>query len=115
MILVLPTEQGASAFSQRVTLDGVSFTLDMNWNGREGAWYLSLYDAAGAALLLSRKLSTNSPILRRFRFVDGLPAGELIAQDFSDSIPYAGYDEIGPGRGVTLRYFDASEVASATL
>ena len=115
MIEILQTQQGASAYDQRVTLDGQSYILRFDWNGRAGAWYLSIADAEGEPLLTSRKLSTNSPILNRFRFVDGLPPGELIACDFSAQIPYAGYTELGPKRGVTLYYFDAEEVANAAL
>ena len=109
MILGLPTEQGASAYSQRMVLDGASYTLDYAWNGREGAWYLSLYSDEGEPLLLSRKLSTNTPLLRHFRFVVGLPPGEFMAVDFSATIPYADYTGLGPGRGVQLLYYEASE------
>lgn len=111
MILVIPTQQGASAYSQRMTLDGVSYTLDFAWNGREGAWYVSILDAVGAPLLLSRKLATGSPLLKHYRFIEGLPAGELVAADYSNSIPYAGYSELGPGRGVKLLYFEAATLA----
>lgn len=111
MIIRVPTMQGAAAYDQRMVLDGVSYTLNLNWNGRVGAWYLSIYSAADEPLLLSRKLATNSPILARFRFVEGLPPGEFFAVDASNSIAYAGYDELGDGLGVKLYYFDAEEMA----
>lgn len=110
MSLILPTEQGASSYTMRATLDGVSFGVELNWNGRVGAWYLSLYDAAGVALLRSRKVVTNFPLLSRFRFIDGLPAGELIAVDPSETIAYANYTELGERLGVTLLYIEASEI-----
>jgi hypothetical protein len=115
VIEILQTQQGASAYDQRVTLDGQAYILRLDWNGRGGAWYLSLYDDEGLPLLVSRKLSTNSPVLRRFRFVGGLPPGDIMACDFSAQIEYAGYSELGPGRGVTLYYFDAQEVADAAI
>lgn len=113
MIEIIQTQQGASAYDQRVTLDGQAYILRLDWNGRAGAWYLTISDADGVALLRSRKLSTNHPILNRFRFVEGLPPGELMATDPSNSIEYAGYTELGPRRGVTLYYFDAQEIADA--
>ena len=112
MIFSLPSEQGASSYSQRVTLDGSTYNLEFNWNGRAGAWYMSIYAEDGAPLLLSRKLSTNCPLLKKYRFVDGLPPGELMATDPSNSIDYAGYEELGPGRGVVLYYFDAEFLAT---
>ncbi len=111
MIFEIQIEKGASAFSQRATLDGVSYTLDLNWNDRAGAWYLSILDSAGAPLLLSRKLATHAPILKKYKSIAGLPPGELLAVDPSKSIAYAGYDELGPGRGVSLLYYDADELA----
>ncbi len=111
-MIILPTEQGASSYVMRATLDGVSFGLELNWNGRVGAWYLSIYDAAGLPLLLSRKVVTNMPLLSRFRFLAGLPAGDIVAVDPSESIAYAGYEELGEKRGVTLMYVEASDLAS---
>lgn len=109
-MLIIPTEQGVSSYVTRVALDGVSYGIELNWNGRAGAWYLSLYDTNGDPLLLSRKLSTNFPILKRFRFIDGLPAGELLAIDASYSLDYAGYDELGETRGVTLYYVEKADL-----
>lgn len=108
---ILATEQGASSYTMRATLDGVSYGIELNWNGRVGAWYLSVFAADGTALLRSRKVATNTPLLRRFRFVPGLPAGELVAVDPANRIAYADYDELGEGLGVTLYYVEASELA----
>ena len=110
-MIILATEQGASSYVMRATLDGVSYGVELNWNGRVGAWYLSLYDAAGEPLLLSRKVVTNMPLLHRFKFLTGMPAGDLIAVDPSETIAYAGYTELGEGRGVTLYYVEGAELA----
>lgn len=111
MIFRIATVQDASFYDQRVVWDGVNYTLSMMWNGRVGAWYMSLYDSNGDAILLSRKVVTGMPLLDRFRFVAGLPAGDVFALDPSGTIDYAGYDELGAGRGVTLCYYDAEEMA----
>ena len=109
-MIVLATEQGASAYTLRATLDGSTFILELAWNERVGAWYLSILDADGVALLRSRKLATNSPILKRFRFIEGLPPGDLIACDPSESLDYAGYSDLGPDKGVELVYFEAADL-----
>lgn len=110
MIFVIPTKAGAFAWSQRQVLDGVSYVLDFAWNARGGAWYLSISDADGNPLLLSRKLASNVPLLRNARFIDGLPPGEIMALDATETIDFADYTELGPV--VQLLYFDASELAS---
>lgn len=108
-ILNVPIKSGAASWTQRMTLDGVAYILDFAWNGREGAWYLGVLDIGGNPLVLGRKLVTNRPILRAFRFVAGLPAGDFVAADLSASIPYAGFDDLG--KSVKLLYFEASELA----
>lgn len=111
-MLSITTIQGASAYSQRVVLDGETFVLEFNWNGREGAWYMTVSDAEGVALLASRKLSTNSPVLGRFRFVVGLPKGEIYPIDLSNTLDYAGYADLGENRGVRLLYITAAEMGA---
>jgi hypothetical protein len=108
-LLNIPIKRDAASWTQRMTLDGLSYTLDFAWNGREEAWYLGIYDATGAPLVLSRKIVTNRPLLKRLRFITGLPAGELFASDPSGQIDAAGYDELGTA--VKLIYFERVELA----
>lgn len=113
MIFFLPVQEDASNQRARVSLDGKTYYIDLLWNGRVGAWFLSLFDAEQNALVRSRKLVTNRPILARVRYTPGLPPGEIFALDPSESIDYAQYDQLGPKRGVTLCYFDAAEMGVA--
>lgn len=108
-LLNIPIKRGAASWTQRMTLDGLSYVLDFAWNGRDAAWYLGIYDASGAPLILSRKIVTNRPLLKRLRFVAGLPAGELFASDPTSAIEYPGYDELG--KAVPLIYFEKVELA----
>lgn len=112
-MITLRTIKDASSWTSRVTLDGTAYVLELNWNGREGAWYLSIADTDGNALLSSRKLSTNWPVLFRFRHLTGLPPGEIMACDASGSIEYAGYSDLG--ESVSLVYFTDAERAAAGL
>lgn len=109
MITKITTQQGASAWNQRVILDGVAYLLDFNWNGREGAWFISLSDSEGVPLVMSRKVVTNRPLFGRFKFLAGMPKGDLFALDPSGQIQYANYTELGSA--VELFYFDGSELA----
>ncbi len=109
MITKITTQQGASSWNQRVNLDGSAFLLDFNWNGRGGAWFISLSDAEGVPLVMSRKVVTDRPLFGRFKFQEGMPKGEVYALDPSGQIAYAGYTELGTA--VELFYFDAAELA----
>ncbi len=110
MIFILPVQENASNQRARVTLDGSTYYVDLLWSGRVGAWYLSIFDAEQSALVRSRKLVTNRPILDRVRYTPGLPPGEIFALDPSETIDYAQYDQLGQKRGVVLCYFDAEEM-----
>lgn len=105
----VPVKRDASSWTQRMTLDGISYILDFAWNGRDGAWYLGLLDAAGNPLMLGRKIVSNRPLLKRLRFTPGLPAGELFANDPTATVDYPGYNDLG--KTVKLLYFERSELA----
>lgn len=107
---LIQNQTGSGSYDQEVTLDGQKFILGFDYNGREYCWYLSVRDADGKLLLSSRKIVTNRPLLERFRYLDGLPPGELIACDPSGTIDCADYDQLGPGLGVELVYFDRAEL-----
>ena len=105
---LIPTVQGVAAYRTRVPLDGVDFLLDFTWNARAGAWFLSVFSADETPLAQGVKIVSNRPLLHRFRYVEGMPAGELFAADFTGAVPYAGFDQLGTD--VELFYLDADEV-----
>jgi hypothetical protein len=108
-IIEIPTQQNLSAWEQRTTLDGSDYLLNFAWNGREAAWYLSFSDAAGVPLVTGIKLVSNRPLLNRFRYVQGLPPGNVMAVDLSGQIAQAGYTDLSAG--VSLVYFDLEELS----
>lgn len=112
-IVQIPVQQNLSAWSQRTTLDGVDYQLDFAWNGREGAWHVSLSDTQGNPIVLGLKLVTNRPLLKRFHFIAGMPPGEILAVDASGTISVAGYADLN--NGVDVLYFDAAEIADLRL
>ncbi len=107
MIFEIPVLENTASWQQRTALDGTDYILEFNWNGRGGAWYLSILDLDGNAIVRSIKLVSNWPLLRRRRD-ERLPPGELMMYDATGEISSAGYDQLG--RQVTLNYFDAEEL-----
>jgi hypothetical protein len=90
-----------------VPFEGTDFLLDFDWNGRASAWFLSVYSADEAPLVLGIKVVSNRPLLHRFRSTPGLPAGDLVAVDFTGLIPYAGFDRLGAE--VAFKYLTSDE------
>lgn len=112
MITEIAVQQGLAAWDQRATLDGVDYLLSFAWNGRDGAWYMSIRDTSGNDILTGIKLVSNRPLLQRFHYLVGVPAGEISAVSLDSSIDFAQFGDLGVS--VLLYYFDAAEVASAS-
>jgi hypothetical protein len=112
-IVNIPVQQNQSAWSQRTTLDGRDYALDFAWNARGGAWYLSISDTFGNALLTGIKLVSNRPLLARFRFVVGLPPGDFMAASLDGKTDYAQYGELGST--IPLYYFEAADIGRAVV
>ena len=91
----LPIPANVPLFSERITLDGVEFLFQFDWNDREQRWYLSIRDINETALALGLKIVANVPLLRRFTNA-ALPQGTLIACDLSNQFgDPPGYTELG--------------------
>lgn len=124
MIEILPVRDKAF-WRVRVNLDGSEYTLTFDWNGRHEAWSVGLLDAEGTVLVQGVTLVSNRPLFRRFKSKRGMPAGDLMACDPTETIPVAGYDGLGPTEaaapdaddaraagsrgGVRLIYFEESD------
>ncbi len=102
---------GVPSYRLRATLDGVEFELVLRWSEREEHWYLDLHDANGMPLVGCIKVVVNWPLLYRFRSLEGLPAGELMAVDLRTPPQDPGLDDLGDA--VSLCYGPREEVVGA--
>lgn len=96
-------------FTQRVTLEGTTYTLGFLWNGRESSWYLSILTEAEEPILMGVKLVP--------RWATGLrckdprmPPGQLTLEDTSGQDAAPGRDELG--ERCLLVYYSADELAA---
>jgi hypothetical protein len=104
-------------WTARVNLDGTDFILDFNWNGRLSMWLLDLKRSDDTLLVAGIGLTINRPLFERFRYIEGMPLGELMAVDVSERIAVPGYYDLGEsapegtreGGGVLLLYYEALE------
>lgn len=97
---------------QRVTLDGVTIELWLQWNGREGRWYCAVLDASGALLIGSRKLVADWQVFRRLEGADGMPPGRLAMIDRLASGVDPGIEAFEEDR-VFLGYLPIADVEAA--
>lgn len=99
-----------TAFQQRrVELDGLNYQLELTWNGRAGLWFISLATLDGTPLVCGLALVCNRLLLTRFRYIEGLPAGDFMAADLTETVAAPGYAELGTT--IPLVYFEAEDLA----
>jgi hypothetical protein len=72
----------ASAWRQRLVLDGAAYFLVATYNVRVDRWFFSLADANQEAVVEGRMVLCNRNLLRRLSTFNG-PPGKLVAVDLS--------------------------------
>lgn len=76
--LGLKLDNEAPSFTGAVTLDGIAYAIRVEWNRRDSAWFLSLYDGGGVLLVGSQPMIEGFPLLSRHKStVEGMPQGDL--------------------------------------
>lgn len=103
--LVLPARSDLPFYDFGVDLEGSSFTFELRWNPRAGAWFLSVYDAAGDLLIAGRRVVLGVSLFGP-NFDERLPPGFLCAIDTGTTGEDPGRDDLG-GRVVLV--YDESE------
>ena len=91
-------------YTQRVTLDGVDYQIQIDWSVREARWYFSLLDTLGGLICGPIKVMTNWPMLRWYHDREGCPTGEILAVSLSPDDSPPGFLDLGVGRRCTLVY-----------
>ena len=107
MISEFLTVSGLSDYERVLTCDGVDYSLRLAWNQRDGHWYGTLRDAAGADIATGVKLVTGTIWLDPL-FGD-VPPGEFILIDRQGKGSDPGLLDFGDR--FRLYYLDAEEIA----
>lgn len=107
----VPLALDTPLYTMRIALDGRDYVLRFDWNGRQTFWYVGIYLAEDASLVVTGiKLVVNRPLLQR-ESSSNRPPGDFIAFDPSSNVE-PGFTDLG--RRVQLLYVSA-ETAAATL
>jgi hypothetical protein len=93
-----------------MTLDGQPYVFDFRFNQREESWYVSISLEDGTELTKGIKILCGVDLL--WRCVDHRkPPGLLTAISSAEGDKtHPRLDELGPGKRVTLFYFDKAEI-----
>lgn len=92
--LSIPFDPSFPSQEFRTVLEGATYVLILDWNGREGYWYLSILDGDGDALLRGQKVVEGVDFL--FGLADtALPPGLLASFDTALQSREAGRLDLG--------------------
>lgn len=92
--IILPTRTDYPHYEFEIDLEDVTFIFEFMWNGRDEAWYMSIFDVTKTPLLSGRKVVLGFPLLSRFRD-PRLPKGEINAIDTTGSNIEPGLSDLG--------------------
>lgn len=96
-------------YDLRVPLGGRKYKIDVDWNGREGRWYIALSTDDGQPLAGSQKIVPNVPMFRRKAWDPRMPrGGYLIFLTLDDRASNAAPGWTDLARGVRLFWRDLS-------
>jgi hypothetical protein len=94
-------------FDVQVDIDGGTYTLQLRWNVRLAAWFLTVLDEEGATVLIGDSaLRVGGPV--KPYFTGRIPAGAFVPVDTSGGQVDPGYSDLGVR--VQLDYFTATEL-----
>lgn len=94
MTFEIPIRPGMPLFDLRAELDGQTYRLVFDWNGRNERYYLTIYTDDGTLALAGVKMIANWPLLRKYPY-ENLPPGELVLADLTESGEQARIENIG--------------------
>ena len=107
-ILDLPVLLDTPLYEYRVTLSSREYVIRVDYNGREGRWYLSLSDKDGNPISGRRKVVCGKPLLRHCHHLPACPPGEIFASDGKGTVDSPGeapaFSDLK--HRVTLRYIE---------
>lgn len=108
-ILIIPTFSDPS-YSQTTTLEGISYTLQFDFNQRAYSWYMSIADADGVDIYNGVKLVCGFSLLKKCKDPRAPPGVLVIISTAQDQTPPGLYDLL-PGGPAQLTYITSDWVA----
>lgn len=109
-VLVINADPTLPFYTQRTSLDGREYILDIQFNQRENRYYMNLRDETGALIAGGLKLIANFPI-NRLISDPRAPGGAIYALDTSGRGQDPGEGDLG--RRVLLIYIESDDIQAS--
>ena len=107
----IEVETNRPRFTERVSLDGVTYRLTFRWNDRAPAWLVDIASEDGTMVVSGRRLAVNNLLTRQFRHLPALPPGHMMAFDTTLRASDPGLTDLGTR--VIMLYAEAADVEAA--
>jgi len=90
----IPIIYQEARFKIRTVLDGIELVLYFYWTTRQERWNLDIFDSAEVSLVKGVVLNIDRNLLAQYE-ISGLPRGNLILYDTSQTHAECGYTDLG--------------------
>lgn len=90
----IPIDSTFPSFKIRTELEGVSYILRFDWNGRSERWHMGIYDSDETPIQVGLVMNINWDMIGRFAELE-LPPGLLMLYDTSGRNEEAGRNDLG--------------------
>ena len=107
-MIAIPLELDAD-YTITSNLDSVAYDLRFQWNTREAAWYMFI-GLSGRAASAKMKLTAGLELLKPFKYLVGVPNGDLLLVDTVASFGRAGRNDMGLTERFNLIYVSEEEL-----
>lgn len=112
-MIALPFKPSIANYTFDTTIEDESYYFEVHWNSTDndgvGAWYFDIYEVDGTSIELNIKavIGTNLGRTSNHRlFQDGI----IAVIDTSGAYEDPGFDDIGIGERVEIRYYTLDDV-----
>lgn len=107
----LPLIPSEANYEFSTVLDDVPYIVGVRWNGREGKWYMDLFEEDGTAIRRGMAVVLGTLIGGRSASAK-FPEGTFSANDLSGDDADAGFDDLG--ERVQVWFVPESDIDAAT-
>lgn len=111
-MIILPVIPSIPHYTFETVIDDVGYEFEMRWNGRDSAWYMSIFDSDNIVIILNAKVVLGAYIGRRANN-NLMYHGAFVAIDTTKQGRDAGLDDLGTR--VEIRYYSDDELVDSAM
>jgi hypothetical protein len=102
-------------WTEKLILDAVRYTLGINWNAREAAWYVDLADGLGNPICMGIKIVPEVLLWNQYKGFGGFPPGDLFLLDTLQNLVTTSLGYADLGARYLLLYLESGDLAAGIL